>query len=365
MTTDPIGGVWRYTIDLCRELSDCAIALASMGGELRASQRDEIGKLANVSLFESPYKLEWMADPWKDVRAAGAWLYDICERVQPCLVHLNQFAHGALEWQVPCLVVGHSCVYSWYRAVKGHPPGAEWVPYRRSVMSGLRGASRVTAPSRWMLHALAENYGPFSAAAPIYNGTGTQRARDLAKEDFVLTAGRLWDEAKNIAALDRAAAHCAWPVLAAGNAVALDGRAPERRHLRLLGVLEPHALAGLMARAAIFALPARYEPFGLSVLEAGVAGCALVLGDIPSLREIWQEAALFVPPDDPDAIGAALAALIKDTAERERLARAARRRAATFTAERMAHAYRRLYGDMLAARATASARDTGARPAPL
>ena len=108
MTTDPIGGVWRYTIDLCRELSDCAIALASMGGELRASQRDEIGKLANVTLFESPYKLEWMADPWKDVRAAGAWLYDICERVQPCLVHLNQFAHGALEWQVPCLVVGHS-----------------------------------------------------------------------------------------------------------------------------------------------------------------------------------------------------------------------------------------------------------------
>ncbi len=32
-------------------------------------------------------------------------------------------------------------------------------------------------------------------------------------------------------------------------------------------------------------LPARYEPFGLSVLEAALSGCALVLGDIPSLRE--------------------------------------------------------------------------------
>ena len=42
-----------------------------------------------------------------------------------------------------------------------------------------------------------------------------------------------------------------------------------------------------MARASIYALPARYEPFGLSILEAALSGAALVLGDIPSLREVW------------------------------------------------------------------------------
>jgi glycogen synthase len=55
------------------------------------------------------------------------------------------------------------------------------------------------------------------------------------------------------------------------------------------------------ARASIYALPARYEPFGLSALEAALSGCALILGDIPSLREVWLEAAPYVSPDDESA----------------------------------------------------------------
>jgi hypothetical protein len=45
-------------------------------------------------------------------------------------------------------------------------------------------------------------------------------------------------------------------------------------------------------------LPARYEPFGLSVLEAALSGCALVPGDIASLRGNWDGVAEFVCPDD-------------------------------------------------------------------
>ena len=56
--------------------------------------------------------------------------------------------------------------------------------------------------------------------------------------------------------------------------------------------------------AAIYALPARYEPFRLEVLEAAAPGCALVLGDIASLRELWDGAALFVAPDDDRALRA-------------------------------------------------------------
>ena len=63
-----------------------------------------------------------------------------------------------------------------------------------------------------------------------------------------------------------------------------------------------------IARAAIYALPAHYEPFGLSILEAAMSGCALVLGDIPSLREIWGDAAVFVHPDNRDAVARCLAA---------------------------------------------------------
>ena len=52
----------------------------------------------------------------------------------------------------------------------------------------------------------------------------------------------------------------------------------------------------------IFVSVARYEPFGLAVLEAAQAGCALVLSDIPTFRELWGGAALFVPANDDRAL---------------------------------------------------------------
>jgi glycosyltransferase involved in cell wall biosynthesis len=109
--------------------------------------------------------------------------------------------------------------------------------------------------------------------------------------------------------------------------------------VHVLGDLAPEALALQFARASIYALPARYEPFGLSVLEAALAGCALVLGDIPSLREVWGDTALYVAPDDERALRECLARLISEPAAREDYAHAARLRALEFTPERHARGY--------------------------
>ena len=106
-------------------------------------------------------------------------------------------------------------------------------------------------------------------------------------------------------------------------------------------------LAEQYARAAIYALPARYEPFGLSVLEAALSGCALVLGDIESLREVWGSAALYVAPDDHEALSAALRGLIEDDALRSRMADEARACALQYTPECMAAAYRSAYARLL------------------
>jgi glycogen synthase len=104
-----------------------------------------------------------------------------------------------------------------------------------------------------------------------------------------------------------------------------------------------------MARASIYAAPARYEPFGLSVLEAALAGCALVLGDLPTLREVWGHAALYVPPDDPGALRYAIGTLIRDPVLRGVLAASARTRAARYAPARMAAAYRDLYDELCGA----------------
>jgi glycogen synthase len=141
----------------------------------------------------------------------------------------------------------------------------------------------------------------------------------------VLGVGRAWDEAKNLGALRRVGPQLEWPVVVAGGDV---GEA---------------ALRELFRRAAIFAEPARYEPFGLAALEAALAGCALVLGELASLREVWSDAAVFVDPFDDGSLTAALECLIQDEALRERMAAAARTRAGDYTPERMAVAYDRLY----------------------
>jgi glycosyltransferase involved in cell wall biosynthesis len=140
-------------------------------------------------------------------------------------------------------------------------------------------------------------------------------------------------------------------VLVAGEAQHPEGGTSGTDGVRMLGRLPSAALHRKMARAGIFALPARYEPFGLSALEAGLCGCALVLGDIESFREVWGDAARFVPPDDHDALRRALQSLISRPAERAEMAARARARALTYTPERMSEAYLEVYG-MLSARAS-------------
>ncbi len=352
MTADTVGGVWTYALELARALEPrgTVVGLATMGAPLSADQRAEVEAAPNVTLFESAYRLEWMESPWDDVERAGEWLLDLEDRFAPDVVHLNGYAHGALPWRAPTLVVGHSCVLSWWRAVRGESaPAADWAAYREAVASGLRAADYVAAPTGAMLAALREHYGPLPRARAVPNGRDPRRFRPAEKEPFVLSAGRLWDEAKNLAALARAAEGLPWPVCVAGEDCHPDGggRTSAGSNVRTLGCLAPDALAGWMSRAAVYALPARYEPFGLSALEAALSGCALVLGDVESLREVWGDAALYVPPGDAGALAETLNRVIRERELRETLSVAARERATRYTPERMVEGYASIYRHLL------------------
>jgi glycosyltransferase involved in cell wall biosynthesis len=341
MTADTVGGVWTYSLELAKALAPngVEIALATMGAPLSNHQRMQVRRLPNVQLYESAFKLEWMDDPWADVARAGDWLLTLENEINPEVIHLNGYAHGALPWREPHLVVGHSCVLSWWRAVKREAAPEEWREYARAVSRGLRDADLVVAPSRAMMADLRRHYGPLDSTAVIPNGRDCSLYSPMPKRHCILAAGRLWDEAKNIAALDKAAANLDWPVYVAGDPAHPRGSHYRPRHLKLLGSLSESELASKLARSAIYALPARYEPFGLSILEAGLAGCALVLGDIPSLRENWEGAAIFIAPDHTAALEAALSSLIGNEHRRRCLGAKAHERAVSFSPERMAAGY--------------------------
>jgi glycogen(starch) synthase len=336
MTADTVGGVWTYALELAAVLSvdGVEVHLATMGRPLDHVQRAEVRRSAVAAVHESQYALEWEDDPWDDVDRAGYWLLELEEAVAPDVVHLNGYAHGSLPWRAPAVVVAHSDVLSWWEAVRGTPAPEEWTAYQWAVETGLRAADAVCAPTQAVLDDLARSYAFDSPRFVIHNGrTGGGEA--AVKERFVLGTGRFSDEAKNVAALVRARDSSPWPIVLVG-----DGTA--------IGRLPPQAVASLAARAAIFASPVRYEPFGLGILEAALAGCALVLGDVPSLREVWGRTALYVPPDDDDAIAAALRLLQRDDELRRELAQRALRRAKRYTPAAMARGYWDVYGRVCA-----------------
>ena len=350
MTADTIGGVWTYALDLIKGLQPHGVEvhLASMGKPLSAAQRKQTSQIKNLILHESAYQLEWMEEPWKEVEAAGDWLLDLEEKLAPDIIHLNNYCHGDHPWRAPVLMVGHSCVNSWWQAVKGAEAPGKYHEYTDRVKGGLQSADLVVAPGRAFLADLQRLYGPLHPSMVIPNARSAAPFYPAAKEELVLSIGRLWDEAKNIHACEFAAERISWPIEVAGaDKHPSGGIDAVYQNLKPLGELSSEAVAEKLAKAAIYVLPARYEPFGLSVLEAALSGCALVLGDIGSLRENWQGAALFVNPNSPEDIYDKIDFLIRKPRQRERMGGLALQKAREFRVDGQAALYLQQYENLL------------------
>lgn len=348
MTADAVGGVWTYSLALARGLGARGIGtiLAVMGPRPSPAQRAAARAIDGLVLLEADYRLEWMDDAAADVEQAGAWLLALDRQYAPDIVHLNGYAHGAQEWSAPCLIVAHSCVASWWSAVKRTPLPDEGNDYLLHVHRGIAGADLVVAPTRAFGETLRHIHGVDAEVRVIPNGRDPTSFAPDFKQPFVLAAGRAWDEAKNIATLDRAAPDLRWPVFLAGPLSAPERREFAPKHLRPLGFLDETSLGEAMGRASIFVSLARYEPFGLAVLEAALSGCALVLSDIPTHRELWNECAIFVPPDDAANLVAAVNELCRNRDRLRAQGKRAWRRAQRYSVDRMVAAYAAAYAEL-------------------
>jgi glycosyltransferase involved in cell wall biosynthesis len=176
----------------------------------------------------------------------------------------------------------------------------------------------------------------------IHNATAVEPA-DPPKEPLVLSVGRWWDPGKNGAVLDEAAATIPWPVILAGPLDGPNGQHAAFRNVGTPGALPHQDILSLMRRSAIFAASSHYEPFGLAVVEAAMSGAVLVLADIPTFRELWTGAALFVPPDDSRGWSRAVTEIAQDSVLRLRLAAEASARARQFTLSRQSAQLHALY----------------------
>lgn len=346
MTTDTVGGVWTYCMELCRSLQPYGVIfhLVATGAVLQPWQRKEIEQLDNVQLYESTHKLEWMSDPWNDIEDSGEWLLQLERQVEPDIIHLNSYSYGSLPFDTPKIIVAHSDVLSWYHAVKQENPPAEWNEYYTRVKAGLRKSDMIIAPSNWMWQTIKQNYQPSAEYKIIYNGRTEDIFKPSTKQNTVISLGRVWDEAKNVQLLADAAPAINWPVKIAGEAKFEDERLEiHSRNVNYLGKLSTKEVAEELSTASIYVLPAKYEPFGLSAVEAALSGCALVLGDIQSLREIWGDAAIYVNTDNVKALAETVNNLITNKTLLQEYAFKSREWAKQYSAERFTSEYLQLY----------------------
>lgn len=117
-------------------------------------------------------------------------------------------------------------------------------------------------------------------------------------------------------------------------------------HVRFIGfVANPYAW---MAGADLFVLPSRWEGFPTVAAEAMACGAPVLLSDCnfgPRDIVVPEESGELVAPEDPDALAAAMAALIGDPQHRARLAAGGLARVKRFAIRDMIERYAQMFED--------------------
>jgi len=349
MTTDTVGGVWTFTAELARQLLSRghAVALASFGREPSEEQqawcRSTQWMFGDRFLYRaSAAPLEWMSENEIAYSAAEQVLREMAARFRPELLHTSQYCLGRMPLRIPRVITAHSDVLSWAEACR--PAGLEesaWLDrYCELVQEGLDEADCVVAPTFGMAEALHRNFEVRCPTRVIYNGRDVSTTWPAPHRYLrAISVGRLWDEAKGLTTLTHI--DSPMPILVAGEESFDGAAAPRQAQLQALGRLSERALIAAFRTSSIYIAASRYEPFGLAPLEAALCGCAVVARDIPSLREVWGEAATYF--QDAEGLERLMRFFSADQAALQQAQLAAMTRAKRYTAEQMATAYLDIY----------------------
>ena len=279
-------------------------------------------------------------------------------------------ARGALEFRlkvdVPRVVMAHGDLITWTQSVEGYTPQpTRWLKWYRNVVTrGLAAADAVVAPSRWMLDALRQSYTRAQREEVIYPGRNPIFFNPYVdKEDSVLAVGRLIDAGKQVFLLTQHAHPVSVCIVGAEHTVPMP-RIPIRADVKVstdqtcVAIRGPQTeaqLRSLYSRASIYAATARYEPLGITALEAALSRCAIVANDIPSFREIWGDAALYFRTNDASSLAESIRRLNADREMRRAYANLAYARARErFTTKRMIDEYLQLYRSLVSVHSAAA-----------
>src|SRR4051794_26664702 len=130
MTADAVGGVWQYATDLARALADHGVetTLAVLGPAPSAQALARAVAIPKTRVVITGLALDWTAGSPGEVAEASGAIAELARRVGADMVHLNSPALAA-DARFPGPVVGvcHSCLATWWQAVRSGPIPGDFV----------------------------------------------------------------------------------------------------------------------------------------------------------------------------------------------------------------------------------------------
>lgn len=368
VTTDSLPGAWSYTRELVTGLvtRGVRVTLVSFGEIPLPDQTSWMDHLHGLDFRPTAFHLEWMQEAEQDLHESSVFLAALVRELRPDILHLNQFCYGNLPVDVPRVVMAHGDLITRTHAVHNRAPRPEgslnW--YRNTVLDGLAGADAVVAPSAWMLGRISACYQRPRRAEVIYPGRNPIFFNPyVSKDDCVLAVGRLVDVSKQVFLLTQHPYSVPVCIVGAEHTVPIP-RIPIRADVKVdtdqttVAIRGPQTeaqLRALYSRASIYAATARYEPLGITALEAAFSRCAIVANDIPSFREIWGDAALYFRTNDSASLAENIRMLNADRPMRRAYAELAYTRARErFTTKRMIDECLQLYRSLSSSGAKAA-----------
>lgn len=359
---DPVGGMQTHTAALTRALDRRGVAQTVLTAARRRAPRLElVGERSRVVRLGIPIQ-----------RARQLYSLPAAVRAQQLAreadvvhVHLGEdvavlpLGYAAARCRrLPLVVTVHSSVRHTLVAVDARTrllirlggPIEEWVSRR---------ADAVIALTDRLARLLAD--GGVDPRRVTVIPSGVERTLFAGPHDDpfsevrgrrVVFVGRL-SRQKGLDTLVEAAARLETP----DASVLVVGDGPDREHLmrlvtqlnldgrvRLLGFLPHERVPAVLAHADVLVLPSVYEELGSVLVEAMHSGVPIVasrVGGIPDA--VGEEAALLVPPGDPDALAGAVDRVLAESALAKRLTDAGRRRAERYDWDHLADRVRVVY----------------------
>ncbi len=352
-------GAGVYTIAIARGMSvrrDVDMHLLTRRGDVaRWRELAPTAELHPLAPNRRPTRLAWE-------QAAGP---RVAHRIRPEVWHGPHYTMP-LRSAVPTVVAMHDLTFFDHPEWHEH---AKVVYFRRMIAAAARRAAVIVTGSHDAAAGLRARFRPGGEIVVIHHGVDHARfaptrdddgadlallARHGIERPYVAFASTI-EPRKDVPTLVRAFSRIAaahrdlqlvvaggdgWGVADARAAIAASGVAT--RILRP-GYVDNATLAALFRRAEVIAYPSLVEGFGMPALEALASGTPLVTTSGSALEEVVGDAALLVPPADPDALAHALSTVLDDATVSARLRAAGPVRAATFTWERSIDAHVEAY----------------------